>query len=188
MGGVFDEAWLTSHQQKMARQRHPTPAREPALVDATPSPVVSTRRGKPRLVNETKIKLLAASRPVRDEVIIDFSLPPSSNRAWRNTENAKARVRSDAYMAWVISCCTVLCDVRIGRVEGPYSVLIEARRPMGAKGALRDVDNLIKPTLDVLKNCGMTADDRYCQEVTARWAMGRGKDGIVVVIRKWGGA
>jgi Holliday junction resolvase RusA-like endonuclease len=196
MGGVFDESWLTSHQTKMARLRQTGEAvRDPRSgverdMPTAPAPRSVRKRAKPsaRLATEGKIRLLMPQRPVLDEVVVSFSMPPSANHAWRNIENGKGRVRSDDYLAWIETCCIVLADARIGRIEGPYAVLIEARRPRGAKGALRDIDNLIKPTLDVLKNTGMTIDARHCQEVTARWAAERGDGGIVVVIRKWGGA
>jgi len=154
-------------------------------LDTVPPPARSRAKVRARLSPEGVIRVLAERRPVVDSVSLSFPMPPSANNAWRNTENAKGRVRSDTYIHWVETCCTVLSDARIGRVEGPFAVLIDARRPKGAKGALRDVDNLIKPTLDVLKNTGMTADDRHCQEVTARWAEERGEGGIIVVIRTW---
>lgn len=183
MGG-FDEAWLSSHQQRMAglqgqAVRH--------ALDTVPAPEPAARkRVRPsRLPPEARIKLLAPRRPIADEVVLSFTLPPSVNKAWRNIEDGKGRVRSDAYKSWILTCCTALCDARLARVDGPYSCLIEARRPAGAKGALRDVDNLIKPMLDVLKNTGMTPDDRHCMEVTARWTGMRGDGGIVVVLRKW---
>lgn len=185
MGG-FDDAWLSSHQQRMAGLQGQAVRR---ALDTVPAPAkVARKRPKPsRLPPEARVMLLAERRPIADEVVLSFTLPPSVNKAWRNIEEGKGRVRSDAYKSWISSCCTVLCDGRIGRVDGPYSCLIEARRPKGTRGALRDVDNLIKPMLDVLKNTGMTPDDRHCMEVTARWAEMRGDGGVVVVLRKWRG-
>lgn len=131
---------------------------------------------------EAIVKLLAKKRQAVPYLILAFSIPPSANKAWRNTEGGKGRVRSNEYKNWVSKCCTELADVRIGKVEGPYSVIIEARRPDCRGGALRDIDNLIKPTLDVLAKTGITPDDRHCMEVTARWTERRG-EGIDIRIR-----
>jgi Holliday junction resolvase RusA-like endonuclease len=141
-----------------------------------------------RLGPEARVRGLAAKRPLAPEIILDFDIPPSANKAWRNTEHGKGRVRSDVYKRWIDHCCTILSDARIPRVDGVFSCLIEARRPTGAKGALRDIDNIIKPTLDLLHTTGMTADDRHCMEVTARWVTKHTNGGIIVVIRKWSAA
>lgn len=158
----------------------------PASPVAAPAAPAARKATVKRLGPEARVKMLAERRPLTAELILDFDLPPSANKAWRNIEEGKGRVRSDTYKDWIKLCCTQLSDARIPRVDGEFSVLIEARRPAGAKGALRDIDNIIKPTLDLLHGTGMTADDRKCMEVTARWiSKPTNVAGIVVVIRSW---
>lgn len=188
MGG-FTEEWLRSHQAKMAG-RHRAPAVDVAreVEDELDARMQRRRPAAQRVSPEMRVKMLAARRPVSDEVVLSFALPPSANRAWRGIEGGKGRVRSDDYKNWIHGCCVVLSDARLPRVEGLFTCLIEARRPKARGGKQRDIDNIIKPTLDLLHHTGMTPDDCKCMEVTARWIEQRGADGIVVVLRTWRGA
>lgn len=131
--------------------------------------------------SETVCHMLARKRDFADEVIVDFELPPSVNNAWVNT--GRGRARSRPYQHWINNACAVLADLRICRVDGPYTCEIEAR--MRKKGRPRDIDNIIKPTLDLLGKVGITVDDRHCREVTARWVDHPTGRGMIVVIRRY---
>lgn len=96
-----------------------------------------------------------------------FSLPypPSANRLWRNVGGKT--LKSAAYRRWLEEARTAVYCQRIERVSGPYVLSIIARRP---DRRLRDLDNLAKPTNDLLKAAGLIEDDHLCHTLMLAWS------------------
>jgi crossover junction endodeoxyribonuclease RusA len=97
-------------------------------------------------------------------VVLELDLCPSVNNLFIN--NARGgRVKSQAYMRWRARSLVEMMAQRPGRISGAYEVQILAGRPT----ATSDIDNRIKPILDLLAG-QITDDDRNCQGVSAHWS------------------
>lgn len=84
--------------------------------------------------------------------------PPSANRIWRVFGN---RVhRSQHYIEWLEHCDYLCRHQSIGyrRFTGPVQVTIQLE---GGKGfpESRDLDNCLKPVIDLLRKAELMADD-----------------------------
>lgn len=107
--------------------------------------------------------------------------PPSVNGIWRGGKNGFYKSRN--YKAWESEAGWAVREQARGkRIGGPYAVQIDLRRPDKRK---RDLDNIIKVLLDLLKNLHVTDDDSECQSIEAKWVE-RGQ-GVRVAVRPWGG-
>lgn len=99
-------------------------------------------------------------------LVLTMPVPPSVNSAWRNVPG-KGRVRTGAYKVWATAAGWALKAQRIvGGFDGPVSVAIECRRDRSTS----DIDNRIKPVLDLLTTHGVLTDDRLVVRVSAEWA------------------
>ena len=104
--------------------------------------------------------------PGNSEVFLRLPIPPSVNSAWRNVPG-KGRVKTGIYKKWRNDAllCVAVMRGSSKPLSGPVSVSMAIRRPR--KGA--DVDNRIKPVLDLLQAAAVIDDDKNVEEVTARW-------------------
>jgi len=100
--------------------------------------------------------------------MIEFTLPwpPSVNTYWRNFDgrmiiSAKGR----EYRETVGDQMTVQRMVK--HCSGPLRVVIEAWRPDKRR---RDLDNLLKATLDGLAHAGVYEDDSQIVDLRIYWA------------------
>ena len=98
---------------------------------------------------------------------VHFDTPPSVNRIWK--PGPTGFFRSAEYKAWRNSAAM---EVMAARKNGlkfvePVEVIIIAKR----HNKLSDVDNLIKPLLDVCQFGQLIENDNQVQCVTARWAL-----------------
>lgn len=103
-------------------------------------------------------------------------IPPSVNSAWRNVAG-KGRVRTKEYRVWAAEAGWALKVQRAPHIGGKVTVDIGVARIPNA-----DVDNRIKPVLDLLVKMNVIDDDRYVEKVSAEW-----RDditGAVVTVRK----
>lgn len=93
-------------------------------------------------------------------------MPPSLNNAFLNVPG-KGRVRSKAYKAWADESGWMVKARKNGTIDIPVSVLIELSPK--TKRAY-DIDNRIKPALDLLVSCGVIQDDnnKYIKQVIVR--------------------
>ncbi len=101
-------------------------------------------------------------------VTLFLPIPPSLNNAYVNVPG-KGRVRSKAYNAWIEEAGWRL---KIQRQANPEvfkgAVVIDLTVERRRKG-VGDLDNFIKPCLDLLVKHGVIEDDSHVQEITARW-------------------
>jgi crossover junction endodeoxyribonuclease RusA len=119
-------------------------------------------------------------------VIIEIPYPPSVNGIWRGSKGGRHYL-SAKYKSWREAAgLMVNAQARGKRVSGPFAVEIQASRPDKRR---RDIDNIVKPILDLLASMGVTPDDSECQMIHAEW-VGRG-EGVRVAVRptkRWGEA
>lgn len=90
--------------------------------------------------------------------------PPSANKLWTRTKRGMRR--TDEYLAWLDEAGWRVKEQRAGSIQGPYKISINAVRPDKRH---RDLDNLIKPTSDLLQHVGVIANDCDCEMLSARW-------------------
>jgi Holliday junction resolvase RusA-like endonuclease len=85
-------------------------------------------------------------------------VPPSTNNLFRNGSHG-GRYKTKAYKAWIAEAGWEIMHQRPPTLHPPLRtclrVLIEA--PIGPN---RDIDNVLKPLLDVLTTMGVYADDK----------------------------
>lgn len=90
--------------------------------------------------------------------------PPSANRLWRRAGHVMHK--SAHYVAWLQDAGWLAKAQKPKRIVGAYKLTIQARRPDKRR---RDLDNLIKPTNDLLASIGVVSDDCHCEMICARW-------------------
>ena len=90
--------------------------------------------------------------------------PPSTNRIWRYAKN---RVyRSAEYKAWLAEGGEALRKQAHETYTYPVSIEFRVGRPDRRR---RDLDNTIKPTLDLLEAGNVLADDCLMHRMLALW-------------------
>ena len=116
-------------------------------------------------------------KPAADVVSVQLTMPPSVNACWANVPK-KGRVRSTAYRRWSKLATQELQQQQAGRVAGKFCIVITAKRTKRK----RDIDNLVKPILDLLAGV-VTADDSECERVSAGWT-DEGAEGVRIDVRR----
>lgn len=109
-------------------------------------------------------------------------IPPSVNNLFRNGRG-RARVKTAAYRAWIEQASLLLRLQGLVRVQTPARVLLEIRSGQGFLTS-RDLDNLLKPTLDLLVSLGVLPGDNASNvcEVTVRYRPGSGQAAAFVTV------
>ena len=94
---------------------------------------------------------------------VDLPAPPSANALFVVRDGR--RVKTEAYRQWRRDAGMLLAVSGMPQhpPKTPLRVTIGA-----AVNRTRDVDNLIKPTIDALQAAGIIPDDRWVDEVLAR--------------------
>ena len=102
----------------------------------------------------------------------NLTLPPSTNNLFTGG-GSKGRFKSKRYKAWIDTEGWAIKAQGLQKVKGPVLVSIAALIPGGPR---RDIDNIIKPTLDLLVSMGVIEADDWTivKGVNAGW-------------RTWGG-
>ncbi len=92
-------------------------------------------------------------------------LPPSANALFANA--LKGRRMTQAYRLWRHAAIQDLRLIqRAPLIKGRVKVAIIAERP----AARRDLDNITKPTLDLLVEAEVIEDDSLIEEILLRWS------------------
>jgi Holliday junction resolvase RusA-like endonuclease len=101
--------------------------------------------------------------------VIDLLLPypPSVNSTWRAV-NGRV-ILSKRYRDWILEAGQAV-QAQLPKQEPvrAYRLWIDATPP---DRRARDLDNLIKPTNDLLKRAGVIEDDHHCMAIIAMWAV-----------------
>lgn len=108
----------------------------------------------------------------------EIDLPPSVNTCWTNVPG-KGRVRTEAYRRWHRTAVQEMMAQRCGHVPGDFEVVLKMGRPR----VNADVDNRIKPILDMMSGL-YTSDDRCCIRVTAEWDAGTAPNRARLIVRQ----
>lgn len=94
--------------------------------------------------------------------------PPSVNKAWRNVAG-KGRVRTGDYNDWKTEALWRIKLQKVAPVKGHVIVIIGVER----ESMLADIDNMVKPLLDVLGEkggAGIIKDDKFVMASAFAWA------------------
>lgn len=93
-------------------------------------------------------------------------MPPSLNNVFLNVPG-KGRVRSKAYRSWAEEAGWMVKAKRNGLLTGEMNVLIDICPPNRRSF---DLDNRMKPLLDLLVSCGIIEDDsnKFIKALTIR--------------------
>ncbi len=102
----------------------------------------------------------------RDHGVLMLSGPPPSLNGIFANARSVGRIKTAAYNGW-----RTLAHLEL-RKHGPWHVpgRIKVEIQVGRAGTRADIDNLIKPTLDLLVSAGRIADDRNVTDVRAFFA------------------
>ena len=99
------------------------------------------------------------------ELILPY--PPSVNRTLRAV-NGRV-ILSKRYRDWILEAGrAVAAQAPTQAPVKAYCLWLEATPP---DRRVRDLDNLIKPTSDLLKRAGVIEDDSKAKAIIARWAV-----------------
>ena len=93
--------------------------------------------------------------------------PPTINTAFATDFKTRRRYKTPKYSAWIAEALAELQEQEIKRFDGDYCV--EIYIPLKFRRSNADIDNMVKPTLDLLVKAGATPDDRYLYGVTIRY-------------------
>ena len=96
--------------------------------------------------------------------MITLPHPPSVNAMFRNVRG-RGRAKTDRYKVWLNAAGWDIKAQRPERIAGPVAIDITVQR----RNRNSDIDNLIKPILDLLVTHGVIDDDKHVNEVRARW-------------------
>jgi crossover junction endodeoxyribonuclease RusA len=105
-------------------------------------------------------------------VKIDITVPwpPSVNQYWRQFQGRMLiSAQGRKYREAIIQ--QVWLEGKIKRITGDLKVTIEAFRPDERR---RDLDNLLKSTLDALAHAGLYEDDSQIRDLRIYWAAEKG--------------
>lgn len=111
--------------------------------------------------------------------------PPSTNALYRNVPKV-GRVKTAAYKAWQRQAGLVINIERPTPVTGCFAIEVWANPERRGR---RDLDNLLKPTLDLIKLMGLIQDDSWCERVAAQWdeeGERAGKGNLFIWLTPWG--
>ena len=100
--------------------------------------------------------------------MIELTLPwpPSTNRYWR-TFQGRMIISAEGRSYRKAVADQVLIQRGAKHLEGPLVVVIEAWRPDNRR---RDLDNLLKATLDAMTHAGVYEDDSQIVDLRIYWA------------------
>ncbi|ARO57375.1 hypothetical protein B2G69_07155 [Methylorubrum zatmanii] len=121
------------------------------MIAARASSVLPGRKRAPLKPEERPVY---AQRRIAFSVEIRFPLPPSTNSLFFNVAG-KGRVKTPRYRRWRDNAVLAICTTKPtpGRMAGPCDVTIYL------PPFRRDIDNRVKPCLDVAVAAGIIADD-----------------------------
>ena len=95
--------------------------------------------------------------------------PPSANAMYKIVN--RKRVKTKRYARWKVSVGYLLL-ARFRQMPHKTPLRVELR---AAVSHHRDLDNLIKPTLDALQACGVIHDDRWVDSIVMNRVTGSGR-------------
>ena len=113
--------------------------------------------------------LVVDAREGRDRIELTMPFPPSSNNMFVNNPNG-GRFRSSQYDGWLSEAGWVVAGQRPGRIAGRFEIEVTMPRP--ARKGRFDLDNRLKPVLDLLTKQRIISDDSLAERITLAWGGG----------------
>ncbi len=99
-------------------------------------------------------------------------IPPSVNALWR--VSGRRMHRSRKYTDWLQECMLVLELEPRPEIDGPFIAEITVGRPRRKDGSVSsrktDIDNRIKPVLDLMQHAKIITDDSNAWQVMVMWS------------------
>ena len=146
-------------------------------------------KGSTELAARDAAEAGAGSRPVGTSLAFTMPWPPSVNSCWKPVGRGKSSrmmltpgVKAYRQLAWYM---LVQQRVPRGRLAQPIAISIVAHPP---DLRARDIDNLLKVSIDALTLAGVLEDDKWIEELSIRRASVV-KDGLLrVELRTTGSA
>lgn len=121
----------------------------------------------------------APDRSLSGMQVIDIKpLPPSLNNMFVNVRG-RGRIKSDRYRTWINAAGW---DVKLAKakpIHGPVRVSILINRP----NKRSDLDNLVKPILDLLVTHGVLIDDSQVMALSTEWS--DVVEGVRIFLEPW---
>lgn len=99
-------------------------------------------------------------------IYLELPFPPSVNNMFINGKAGKGRFLAPRYRAWKTEAGYLARSQSKEHIAGPFAVQINAVRPDKRR---RDIDNCIKPIVDLLVSLGFVEDDSEMQTIQASW-------------------
>jgi crossover junction endodeoxyribonuclease RusA len=121
-------------------------------------------------------------------ITLDLPYPPSTNKYWRRVGNktilsrAARQFRKRVADLWFVEKYIFRRD---GFGDAPVAVDLTVHPPDRRK---RDLDNILKPTLDALQAVRIIDDDSQVKQLALQFAECTDSGKIVVTIVKWNGS
>lgn len=110
-----------------------------------------------------------------------FEFPPSTNNLWMPVKG-KGLVKTKEYRAWQDANAWIIRQqIGLVKIEGPFEAYFVFERPDRRK---RDLDNLLKASLDCITNARVVHDDHLCQKLTAEWINRYGRNVYCEIISR----
>jgi crossover junction endodeoxyribonuclease RusA len=98
-------------------------------------------------------------------ITLHLPWPPSVNHLWRHKGNKI--YLNPRYKAWRKEAgWTMKVEGNFTRIDVPFSAILLLSPPNKSR---RDLDNIIKPVLDLLQDLQWIKNDSLCQELTVKW-------------------
>lgn len=99
-------------------------------------------------------------------------IPPSVNRLWR--VSGRRMHRSKKYTDWIDECLLALELEQRPQIDGPFICEITVGKPRRKDGSIStrksDIDNRVKPVLDICQHAGIIVDDANAWQVMVMWS------------------
>ena len=116
--------------------------------------------------NELSKEFAEFNRKVFSAITLTLPWPPSVNKYWR-TFQGRMIISAEGRSYRKAVADQVMIQRGAKHYEGKLRVVIEAWRPDNRR---RDLDNLLKATLDALTHAGVWADDGLIVDLRIYWA------------------
>ena len=115
--------------------------------------------------------------------MISFKLtyPPTANGLFANDSRTGGRIKTKEYRKWCNDAGWEIVEQGRTKIAGPVVVALECRAP---DNRARDIDNLLKPVLDLLVRMQVIEDDKSSIVRTVIGYWNKGDPGVTVTVWK----
>lgn len=116
-------------------------------------------------------------QPVHSIQSFLLPMPPTANHNWKKGKGGRI-YKAKQYTDWEDEAGKELLIHKPDAITGPFEIEICINR----KRKNMDLDNRIKPILDLLEKHKIVEDDKLCERITAQWVSEKNKKDIPGVL------